>query len=128
MRWAGFKNSFIFKYSARPGTKAAGLMPDDVPDAVKRRRNNDLLAVQNAISLEIVLPLAGTELEVLVEGRARRAEAGRREVKRATTIVQLVGRSVRDHIVVFDGPRTLIGQILPVRIEKIDAFTLFGRV
>ena len=39
--------------------------------------------------------------------------------------VQLVGRSSRDHIVVFDGPRTLIGQILPVRIEKVDAFTLY---
>ncbi len=46
----------------------------------------------------------------------------------ATTCVQLVGRSVRDHIVVFDGPRTLVGQILPVRIEKADAFTLYGRL
>ena len=43
-------------------------------------------------------------------------------------VVQLVGRSVKDHIVVFDGPRTLVGQILPVRIEKADAFTLYGRV
>ena len=66
---------------------------------------------------------------MLVEGPSKSAQ------KRASTaesggfdIVQLVGRSVRDHIVVFDGPRTLIGQILPVRIEKVDAFTLFGRV
>ncbi len=134
VRWARFKNSFIFKYSERPGTKAADLMPDDVPDEVKRRRNNELLAVQNAISLESNQPLAGTELEVLVEGPSKSAQ------KRATTgegaadepatdaAVQLVGRSTRDHIVVFDGPRTLIGQILPVRIEKVDAFTLYGRI
>jgi tRNA-2-methylthio-N6-dimethylallyladenosine synthase len=130
VRWARFKNSFIFKYSERPGTKAAGAMPDDVPDDVKRRRNNELLAVQNAISLEDNQPLAGTDVEVLVEGPSKSAQ------KRAAAIeegagdeaVQLVGRSVRDHIVVFDGPRTLIGQILPVRIEKVDAFTLYGRV
>ena len=78
VRWARFKNSFIFKYSERPGTKAAGAMPDDVPDEVKRRRNNELLAVQNAISLEDNLPLAGQDVEVLVEGPSKsRAEAGR---------------------------------------------------
>ena len=45
-----FKNSFIFKYSERPGTKSSQLFPDDVPEEVKRRRNNELLAIQNAIS------------------------------------------------------------------------------
>ena len=125
VRWARFKNSFIFKYSERPGTKAAGVMPDDVPEEVKRRRNNDLLAVQNAISLEDNLPLVGQEVEVLVEGPSKAAQ------KRAAGVgeaVQLAGRSVRDHIVVFDGPQTLAGQILPVRIEKADAFTLYGRL
>jgi tRNA-2-methylthio-N6-dimethylallyladenosine synthase len=125
VRWARFKNSFIFKYSQRPGTKAADAMPDDVPDEVKRRRNNELLAIQNAISLEDTQPLVGQDVEVLVEGPSKAAQ------KRAETgdeRVQLVGRSVRDHIVVFDGPRTLTGQILPVRIEKVDAFTLFGRI
>ncbi len=123
VRWARFKNSFIFKYSERPGTKAAGTLPDDVPDEVKRRRNNDLLAVQNAISLEDTLPLVGKDLEVLVEGPSK---AAKKRASVGNEIVQLVGRSVWDHIVVFDGPRALVGQILPVRIEKADAFTLFG--
>ena len=48
VREAGFKNSFIFKYSPRPGTKADELFADDVPEEVKKRRNNDLLAIQNA--------------------------------------------------------------------------------
>ena len=122
-RWARFKNSFIFKYSERPGTKAAGAMPDDVPDEVKRRRNNELLAVQNAISLEDNLPLAGQDVEVLIEGPSKSAQ---KRAAASDEVVQLVGRSVRDHIVVFHGPRTLVGQILPVRIEKADAFTLYG--
>ena len=125
VRWARFKNSFVFKYSERPGTKAAGVMPDDVPDEVKRRRNNELLAVQNAISLEDNLPLAGKDIEVLVEGPSK---AAHKRPPVTGEVVQLVGRSVQDHIVVFDGPRTLAGRILPVRIEKADAFTLFGRL
>ena len=48
---SGFKNSFIFKYSERPGTKADDRYPDDVPEEVKKRRNNDLLAVQGKVSL-----------------------------------------------------------------------------
>ena len=47
-----FKNSFIFKYSERPGTKGAEVFPDDIPDEIKKRRNNELLAVQNQISEE----------------------------------------------------------------------------
>jgi tRNA-2-methylthio-N6-dimethylallyladenosine synthase len=52
VREGRFKNSFIFKYSPRPGTKAAERFADDVPEEVKRRRNNELLALQNAVSLE----------------------------------------------------------------------------
>src|SRR5438876_4135282 len=51
VRESKFKNSFIFKYSARPGTKADDLYPDDVPDEIKKRRNNDLLAIQNQVSV-----------------------------------------------------------------------------
>ena len=81
VREARFKNSFIFKYSPRPGTKAAELYADDVPEEVKRRRNNELLAVQNAISEEDNRPLVGRTVEILVEGPSKtsrkRAEAGR---------------------------------------------------
>src|SRR5205814_7452040 len=58
-----FKNSFIFKYSPRAGTKADALFADDVPDAVKRRRNHELLAVQTAISLEENRPFVGRTVE-----------------------------------------------------------------
>jgi tRNA-2-methylthio-N6-dimethylallyladenosine synthase len=137
VRDARFKNSFIFKYSSRPGTKADELYADDVPEGVKRRRNNELLAIQNAISLEDNQPLLGRTVEILVEGpskvakkRGRRDRDARGEGRgeRGEGEVQLVGRTTCDRIVVFEGATSLIGRIVPVTIEKIDAFTLFGRV
>src|SRR5215470_16490453 len=73
VRTAGFKNSFIFKYSPRPGTKADELYPDDVPEEVKKRRNNDLLAIQNAVSLSDHRARLGHVVEVLVEGPSKTA-------------------------------------------------------
>jgi tRNA-2-methylthio-N6-dimethylallyladenosine synthase len=118
-RVAKFKNSFIFKYSERPGTKAAGKYPDDVPEAVKKRRNNDLLAVQNANSLADHRTWIGKTVKVLVEGPSKRS-GGNHE--------QLTGRTMTDHIAVFDGPRRLVGHSVKVRIEDASSFTLYGRV
>ncbi len=67
-----YKNCFIFKYSPRPGTTAYDKIPDDVPEAVKRERNNRLLAVQGEISAEIGREQVGREFDVLIEGLSRR--------------------------------------------------------
>jgi len=122
VRDARFKNSFIFKYSPRPLTAAAELYEDDVPESVKRRRNNELLDVQNAISLEDNQALVGTQAEILVEGPSK---LSRKQSADAESL-QLVGRTEHDRIVVFDGPESLVGQMIDVRIEKADACTLFG--
>ncbi len=68
-----FKNSFIFKYSPRPGTKADELYPDDVPEDVKKRRNNELLDLQTHISAEDNAEFIGRQVEVLVEGPSKHA-------------------------------------------------------
>lgn len=120
-----FKNSFIFKYSVRPGTKGAEQLIDDVPEAVKKRRNNELLAVQNAISEQDNLRFLGRTLEVLVEGPSKTA------IKQGTDsnpILQLTGRTPCDRIVVFEGNERQIGQILPVTCYDTTSFTLFGTV
>ncbi|MEM7628256.1 MAG: MiaB/RimO family radical SAM methylthiotransferase [Planctomycetota bacterium] len=65
------KNQFIFKYSPRPGTTAYDRLPDDVPDAVKRTRNNELLALQSEISGEIAREQIGRRFRVFVEGLSR---------------------------------------------------------
>jgi len=119
-----FKNSFIFKYSPRPGTKGDELYPDDVPEDVKRRRNNDLLAVQNRISDEDNQPFVGRTVEVLVEGPSK---FSRRDDEDGP-VIQLTGRTMCDRIVVFDGPRRLIGEILPVVVHDVNSFTLFATV
>jgi tRNA-2-methylthio-N6-dimethylallyladenosine synthase len=124
VREAGFKNSFIFKYSPRPGTKADELFADDVPEEVKKRRNNELLAIQNMISLADHRRRIGQTVEVLVEGPSKTAR--KHEVGSGPR--QLTGRTRTDHIVVFEGPERLIGQTVQVRIEEATAFTLFGNV
>ncbi|MFO1007129.1 MAG: tRNA (N6-isopentenyl adenosine(37)-C2)-methylthiotransferase MiaB [Planctomycetaceae bacterium] len=71
-----FKNSFIFKYSARPGTKADELWKDDVPEDVKRRRNNELLDAQDEICEETNAQFIGRRVEVLVEGPSKWTNKG----------------------------------------------------
>jgi tRNA-2-methylthio-N6-dimethylallyladenosine synthase len=122
---SGFKNSFIFKYSARPGTKADDLYPDDVPEETKKRRNNELLAIQNAESLKDHRRLIGQTVEILVEGPSKTAL--KEELPR-TGPIQMTGRTNTDHIVVFDGNERLIGRFLRVFVEEATAFTLFGTV
>ncbi|MCL2119871.1 MAG: tRNA (N6-isopentenyl adenosine(37)-C2)-methylthiotransferase MiaB, partial [Planctomycetaceae bacterium] len=146
VRYCRFKNSFIFKYSERPGTKAGELFDDDVPETVKKRRNNELLAIQNAISLELNEAMVGQTVEILVEGVSKTASKRQNAEPIATTLVQidlpdstpgttpdkqgtvqLTGHTLCDRIVVFDGPPSLVGQILPVKIVQAAPFTLFGK-
>jgi tRNA-2-methylthio-N6-dimethylallyladenosine synthase len=133
VRECRFKNSFIFKYSERPGTKGAELYPDDVPEDVKRRRNNELLAIQNEISEEDNHAFLGRQVEILVEGPSKAAvrhaehdHEGEDHEHHGPT--QLVGRTMCDRIVVFDGNPRQIGQTLPVSIYDANAHTLFGAV
>ena len=65
---ARYKNSFIFQYSPRPGTIGIKRFTDDVPAAVKRFRNNDLLRLQNRISSELNRELLGQTVDVLCDG------------------------------------------------------------
>jgi tRNA-2-methylthio-N6-dimethylallyladenosine synthase len=122
VRRSQFKNSFIFKYSERPGTKAADHYPDDIPEEVKKRRNNDLLAIQNENSRTDHRAQVGKTVEVLVEGPSRHGERANGPVR------QLTGRSMTDHIVVFDGAERLIGQNVHLRISDASPFTLYGTV
>jgi tRNA-2-methylthio-N6-dimethylallyladenosine synthase len=106
-----YDGAFIFKYSPRPDTEAAGLR-DDVARAVKEARNQELLALQAEISREKLEPLVGREVEVLVEGRNRRG--------------QLAGHSRRHTNVVCDGPDSLVGRLVRVRVRHATPTTLIG--
>lgn len=112
-----FTNSFIFKYSPRPGTRAAETMADDVPNVEKRRRNNDLLAVQNAVNEARGRSLVGTRQRVLVEG------VSGRDARR------WLGRSEENLICVFAVPEgsEWTGKLLDVEVEAATALTLYCR-
>jgi tRNA-2-methylthio-N6-dimethylallyladenosine synthase len=132
VRESRFKNSFIFKYSERPGTKGAELYPDDVPDEVKRRRNHELLALQNEISEADNHAFIGQQVEVLVEGPSKAAEkqaaAASPQSLAPSPHLQLTGRTHCDRIVVFEGNPRQIGHTLPIIIYDANAHTLFGEV
>lgn len=118
-----FKNSFIFQYSVRPGTKAATNLPDDIPREVKNRRNNELLEVQNRIAKEDNQKLIGTTVDVLVEGPSKKNKGNA-----DTGIVQMSGRTHCDRIVVFDGNLRQAGEFLQVQVDEVSSHTLIGRV
>jgi tRNA-2-methylthio-N6-dimethylallyladenosine synthase len=118
-----FKNSYIFKYSPRTGTKADTLYLDDVPEAEKKRRNSELLSLQTKISSEDNRAFVGRTMEVLVEGPSKMSDASFDGGP-----VQLSGKTWCDRIIVFHGPERLIGEFLSVEVEEANAMTLFGRV
>lgn len=135
VRFARYKNCFIFKYSPRPGTLADERLPDDISELDKRRRNNDLLAVQSEISLAAHRELIGQSVEILVEGfskaaiRAQESEQSRGDEvdhTRSTLARQLVGRTRGDQIVVFDGPPDCIGNLVTLQIVAVTPYTLHG--
>lgn len=110
----GFAAAFVFAYSERPGTPAARL-PDDVPEAVKRERCRALLERQLAIQEAQHRALVGRTLEVLIEGPSK------------TDPSMWFGRSGGQRPVVVPDGGPLVGRIVPVRIERSTALTLYGR-
>lgn len=121
-----FKNSFIFKYSRREGTKADQLFADDIPEDVKKRRNNEMLELQNQISEEDNAKFIGRSVEVLVEGPSKTAaKTGAVELNGT---IQLTGRSRCDRIVVFDGNPRLTGSKIDVGIYDCTPTTMMGDI
>lgn len=135
-----FKNSFIFKYSTRPGTKADGLWEDDVSEEIKKRRNNEMLALQNQISGEDNADFIGRTVEVLVEGPSKKQEKRKPGVNLVQLDapptegpdeagpIQLMGRTICDRIVAFEGNRRLTGELVDIDIDDCTQTTLIGRV
>ena len=114
MREVGYDSAFMFKYSERPGTYASKHLPDDVPEEVKLRRLNELIALQNELSAERYQQDIGKEYEVLVEGVSKRSRQ------------QLFGRTSQNKVVVFDRGNHHIGDFVRVRITSASSATLQG--
>jgi tRNA-2-methylthio-N6-dimethylallyladenosine synthase len=100
-----FDQAFMFAYSTRRNTEAADL-DDHLPDAVKKRRLAEIIALQNHISRQRNEALVGQTFAVLVEGPSEKDPT------------KLGGRTRQNKMMVFEGSPDLIGQLVPVRATK----------
>jgi tRNA-2-methylthio-N6-dimethylallyladenosine synthase len=108
-----FDQAFIFKYSQRRDTPAAG-MPDQLSTKVKEERNQRLLELINGIAKRRYEKLVGSRVQILVEGPSKKNAA------------RLMGRTRCNKIVVFEGSERHRGQVMDVRITRTGSFTLYG--
>ena len=118
-----YKNAFVFKYSARPGTHSEKKLEDNVSPEVKQERNVKLLEVISEIAEEDNQRFLGKIMEVLVEGPSKKPHLNQAENDNNP---QLIGRTAGDYIVVFNGPESLTGRFINVKITKTAALTLFA--
>jgi tRNA-2-methylthio-N6-dimethylallyladenosine synthase len=112
----GYDSAFMFKYSERPGTYAARHFEDDVPEEEKIRRLNEIIALQNELSLESNRRDVGKTFEVLVEGYSKRSRE------------QMCGRSQQNKMIVFPKGDTKPGDLVQVKITEASSATLIGEL
>ncbi|HEX4708377.1 MAG TPA: tRNA (N6-isopentenyl adenosine(37)-C2)-methylthiotransferase MiaB [Candidatus Udaeobacter sp.] len=108
-----FDNAFVFRYSPRRDTPAA-MMSNQIAERTKEGRNQDLLQVVNESNRRSLQRLVGSDVEVLCEGPSK------------TNPARLMGRTRTNKIVVFEGNENLMGELLNVRIERANGFSLYG--
>ena len=116
MREVGYDSAFMFKYSERPGTYAARHFEDDVPEEEKIRRLNEIIALQNELSLESNRRDVGKTFEVLVEGYSKRSRE------------QMCGRSQQNKMIVFPKGDCKPGDLVMVKVTEASSATLIGEI
>ena len=116
MREVGFDSAFMFKYSERPGTFASRHYPDDIPEEEKIRRLNEIIALQNQLSLESNQRDLGKTFEVLVEGYSKRSRE------------KMCGRTQQNKMIVFPKGNTKPGDLVMVRVSEATSATMLGEI
>jgi len=114
MEECAYDSAFMFKYSERSGTYASKHLADDIPEEVKIRRLNEIIALQNRLSAESNARCVGKEYEVLVEGFSKRSRS------------QLFGRTEQNKVVVFDKGNHRVGEFVRVKVTDSSSATLLG--
>ena len=116
MEEVGYDSAFMFKYSERPGTYASKHLPDDISEAVKVERLEELIALQNRKSAEANRRCEGKVYEVLIEGTSKRSRD------------QLFGRTEQNKVVIFARGNHHPGEFIRVRVTGSSSATLLGEV
>jgi tRNA-2-methylthio-N6-dimethylallyladenosine synthase len=116
MHEVGYDYAYMFKYSERPNTIAAKNYPDDVPEEVKSRRLDEIIALQQELSIKSNKKDIGQSFEVLAEGVSKRSEH------------QLFGRTSQNKVVVFPREDYNPGDYVKVKVISCTAATLRGEI
>ena len=111
-----YDSAFMFQYSQRPDTLAARKYPDDIPEEEKTRRLNEIIALQNTLSLKSNQKCIGQTYEVLVEGYSKRSDT------------QMTGRTPGNRFCVFDAKDCKPGDFVWVKILACTQATLMGEI
>ncbi|MEA1886660.1 MAG: tRNA (N6-isopentenyl adenosine(37)-C2)-methylthiotransferase MiaB [Bacteroidota bacterium] len=114
MKWAEYDFAYMFKYNDRPNTKAARKYPDDVPDKIKTRRLNEIIELQNRLSLKSKQKDIGKIYEVLIEGFSRKSTS------------DFSGRTSQNKVVVFPAGKQKPGDYVKIKITDCTSATLMG--
>lgn len=115
METVGFDSAFMFQYSERPGTLAARHYPDDVAPDVKTARLNEIIALQNKLSLKSNEKEIGRRYTVLIEGVSKRNED------------EFVGRTTNNKVCVFPAQNKKIGDYVEVEVLSCSSATLISQ-
>jgi len=116
MQEVGFDNAFMFKYSERSGTYAAKHLEDNIPEAIKLSRLQEVVDLQNKLSKESNQKDLGKIVEVLIEGYSKKSRN------------QLFGKSSENKVVVFNKENKKIGEYAEIRIKDATVATLLGEI
>ena len=116
MEWTGYDFAYMFKYSERPGTKAARKYKDDIPEEIKTWRLNEIISLQNKLSARSKKQDVGRIFEVLIEDFSKRSQD------------HLSGRTSQNKVVVFPCNSHKKGDFVNVLIERCTSATLIGKV
>lgn len=119
MRQSQYEYSYMFAYSERPGTLAAKRYTDDVPEDIKKRRLDEIVKLQNSLSLETNKKDIGKVFEVLIEGNSKKSD------------LQWMGRNSQNKVMVFDKIENSTlqpGSFVDVLAESCTQGTLMGKI
>jgi tRNA-2-methylthio-N6-dimethylallyladenosine synthase len=116
MKFARYDFAYMFKYSERPGTKAARKMKDDVPEEVKKRRLNEVIELQNTLSAESKKNATGKTFQVLIESVSKKSNQ------------ELAGRNSQNQMIVFPREDKKPGDFVNVMVTGSTPGTLLGKI
>ncbi|MFO7891535.1 MAG: tRNA (N6-isopentenyl adenosine(37)-C2)-methylthiotransferase MiaB [bacterium] len=115
MKKIAFDNAYLYRYSSRPGTRAA-TMKNQIPEKIKLKRLNSIIQLQRKISLKKKQAMIGQEVEVMPETYSKYSAN------------ELLGKTSTNFNIIFPGDETIIGNLVSIKLKECKGATLKGEL